>query len=132
MKSRAGTTIIDNCDLTANYRDPTGSSAQFDGAVMDIPNGGQLKVTNSRLNLPLGVGNTLWLNFGADGDWTPGASKAEIDTTTFTDGTGTGGLFNCLQPNVSIIVTGDTEIGAKPPGFNGWATTNGTITQKAA
>jgi len=122
IKSRAAHTISFGCHHT------TGG----DGAAYDVPDGGQLAISDGSMTLPKGSVDPKFISYAMEAN--RNASVGNIVTVTneiFHDLTGTGGNIITHDPNAVLTLSGCTYTGPKPPNITGWGTVNGAITKAA-
>jgi hypothetical protein len=120
IKSRAANTISFGCHHT------TGGN----GAVYDVPDGGQLAISDGSMTLPKGSADPKFISYAMEAN--RNASVGNVVTITneiFNDLTGTGGNIITHDPNAVLALSGCTYTGPTPPNIVGWGAVHGAITK---
>jgi hypothetical protein len=120
VKSRAAHTISFGC----HHR--TGG----DGSAYDVPDGGQLSISNGSMTLPSNAQDHNFLSYAFESRRnTPVGNIVTITNEVFNDGTGTGGIIRSGDPSAILMLSGCTYTGTLPPKIRGWGSVNGSITK---
>lgn len=121
IKSRAGTTDIDGINSTAGGQ----------GRCIDVPDGGNVTVSNGTLTIPAGAADRTIYGFGTESGSNPGRETVftNIQFVTSTDQPGQL-LAGAFAPDAVLTLVNCTYKGPKP-NLVGWATVNGDLTAAA-
>ena len=120
IKSRAAHTISFGCHHV------TGG----DGAAYDVPDGGQLAISDGSMTLPKLSVDPKFISYAMEANRNAGVGNiVTITNEIFNDLTGTGGNIITHDPSAVLTLSGCTYTGPKPPNIVGWGTVNGAITK---
>lgn len=120
IKSRAAHTISFGCHHT------TGG----DGAAYDVPDGGQLAISDGSMTLPKNSVDPKFISYAMEANRNASVGNmVTIANEIFNDLTGTGGNIITHDANAVLTLSGCTYTGPKPPNIVGWGTVNGAITK---
>jgi hypothetical protein len=120
IKSRAAHTISFGCHHV------TGG----DGAAYDVPDGGQLAISDGSMTLPKLSVDPKFISYAMEGNRNIGVGNiVTITNEIFNDLTGTGGNIIAHDPSAVLTLSGCTYTGPMPPNIVGWGAVNGAITK---
>jgi len=120
IKSRAAHTISFGCHHT------TGGN----GSAYDIPDGGQVSISNGSMNLSKDAADHRFLGYAMESTKNQGVGNiVTITNEVFNDATGSGGIIVSNDPKATLTLSGCSYTGSSQPQIRGWAAVNGAITK---